>query len=101
MQRVTVIAADDLTAAYPQRTAVRVHLVTNDGYRFDCEQSDFEGSPTNPMSWARVVEKSEGLLHFACISCNIIWALSRTTHQYTKVSHHAQDAHRYAAQLAA
>lgn len=57
MRRVAVVASDDLSAAYPQRTAVRVHLVTVDGHRFDGEQSDFEGSPTNPMSWDRVVEK--------------------------------------------
>jgi len=57
MQRVTVRAADDLTAAYPQRTAVRVHLGTSDGRRFDREQDDFEGSPTRPFTWDRVVEK--------------------------------------------
>ncbi len=57
MQRVTVRAADDLTAAYPQRTAVRIHLSTRDGRSFDREQDDFEGSPTRPLSWDRVVEK--------------------------------------------
>lgn len=57
LQRVTVIAADDLTAAYPERTSTRVHIETHDGRNFDREQSDFEGSPTRPMSWNRVVDK--------------------------------------------
>jgi 2-methylcitrate dehydratase len=55
--RVEVRAALDLTAAYPQRTSARVHVVLRDGCTFDREQSDFEGSPTRPMSWERVVAK--------------------------------------------
>jgi 2-methylcitrate dehydratase PrpD len=49
--------AADLTAAYPQRTSARVHVALHDGREFDREQSDFEGSPTRPMSWERVVDK--------------------------------------------
>ncbi len=57
LQRVTVTPADDLTAAYPERTSTRVHITLHDGRTFDREQSDFEGSPTRPMSWERVVDK--------------------------------------------
>jgi len=57
LARVDVKAAPDLTEAYPERTAARVHVVLNSGLEFDREQSDFEGSPTQPMSWERVVEK--------------------------------------------
>jgi 2-methylcitrate dehydratase len=55
--RVDVTAAPDLTDAYPARTSVRVHVRLRDGRTFSREQSDFEGSPTKPMSWDRVVEK--------------------------------------------
>jgi 2-methylcitrate dehydratase len=55
--RVHVEAAADLTAAYPQRTAARVHIALHDGRELHREQSDFEGSPTRPMSWDRVVQK--------------------------------------------
>jgi 2-methylcitrate dehydratase len=57
LSRVKVIAADDLTAAYPERTSARVYVILSDGRQFVREQSDFEGSPTRPMSWDRVVEK--------------------------------------------
>jgi 2-methylcitrate dehydratase len=57
LRRVTVTPADDLTAAYPERTATRVRVTLNDGRRFEREQSDFEGSPTQPMTWQRVVDK--------------------------------------------
>jgi len=57
LSRVDVKAAPDLTAAYPERTSARVHITVNDGREFNREQSDFEGSPTRPMSWERVVEK--------------------------------------------
>jgi len=57
LSRVEVRAAPDLTAAYPQRTSARVHVMLHDGRTFDREQSDFEGSPTRPMSWERVVDK--------------------------------------------
>ena len=61
LQRVTVLAADDLTAAYPERTSARVRVTLRDGRSFEREQSDFEGSPTRPMSWQRVVEKFDWL----------------------------------------
>jgi 2-methylcitrate dehydratase len=57
LARVDVTAAADLTAAYPERTSARVCVVLRDGREFRREQSDFEGSPTWPMSWERVVEK--------------------------------------------
>lgn len=61
LSRVDVKPAPDLTAAYPERTAARVHVVTRDGRTLSREQSDFEGSPTRPMSWDRVVEKFDWL----------------------------------------
>lgn len=57
LSRVEVRPAADLTADYPERTAARVHVITNDGRQFSREQSDYEGSPTRPMSWERVVDK--------------------------------------------
>jgi 2-methylcitrate dehydratase len=57
LARVNVSAAADLTEAYPERTQARVRIALNDGREFNREQSDFEGSPTRPMSWERVVEK--------------------------------------------
>ncbi|MDT7738856.1 MAG: 2-methylcitrate dehydratase [Mycobacterium sp.] len=57
LARVDVQAASDLTEAYPERNQARVHIVLKDGRDFHREQSDFEGSPTRPMSWDRVVEK--------------------------------------------
>ncbi len=57
LARVDVKPAADLTADYPHRTATRVHVVTCDGREFDREQSDYEGSPTRPMSWERVADK--------------------------------------------
>ncbi|HEY1838786.1 MAG TPA: MmgE/PrpD family protein [Mycobacterium sp.] len=57
LARVDVEAAPDLTQAYPEHTQARVHITLKDGRDFHREQSDFEGSPTRPMSWDRVVEK--------------------------------------------
>jgi 2-methylcitrate dehydratase len=64
--RVDVRPAADLSADYPQRTAVRVHVVTRDGREFHREQSDYEGSPTRPMSWERVIEKFHWLAEPFC-----------------------------------
>ena len=66
MGRVEVVAADDLTAAYPERTSVRVRIATRTGGEFDREQADFEGSPTHPMSWDRVVDKFHWLAEPFC-----------------------------------
>jgi len=66
LARVNVNPAADLTADYPQRTAARVHVVTRDGREFSREESDYEGSPTRPMSWERVVEKFHWLAEPFC-----------------------------------
>jgi 2-methylcitrate dehydratase len=66
LARVDVISAADLTADYPRRTAARVHVVTRDGRELDREQSDYEGSPTRPMSLERVVEKFHWLAEPFC-----------------------------------
>ena len=34
-----------------------MHITLKDGREIHREQTDFEGSPTRPMSWDRVVEK--------------------------------------------
>lgn len=66
LTRVVVEPAADLTAAYPGRTAARVQIVTRDGRRFGHEQSDYEGSPTRPLSWGRVVDKFHWLAEPFC-----------------------------------
>jgi 2-methylcitrate dehydratase len=57
LARVDVNAAADLTEAYPERTEARVRIRLNDGRELHRAQADFEGSPTRPMSWDRVVQK--------------------------------------------
>ncbi len=66
LARVDIKPAADLTADYPQRTATRVHVVTHDGREFDREQTDYEGSPTRPMPWERVVDKFHWLAEPFC-----------------------------------
>jgi 2-methylcitrate dehydratase PrpD len=66
LSRVDVEPAADLTAGYPQRTAARVQVVTRDGREFSREESDYEGSPTRPLSWERVVEKFHWLAEPFC-----------------------------------
>nr|WP_231986321.1 MmgE/PrpD family protein [Mycobacterium sp. E2479] len=80
LSRVEVDVADDLTADYPQRTAARVHVITTDGRRFSREQSDYEGSPTRPMSWERVVDKFGWLAEPFCdeaLGDDIVAAVAR------------------------
>ncbi|MBW0019439.1 MAG: MmgE/PrpD family protein [Mycobacterium sp.] len=66
LARVEVEPDAVLTADYPHRTAARVHVATRDGREFSCEESDYEGSPTRPMSWDRVVEKFHWLAEPFC-----------------------------------
>ena len=66
MTQVRVTAADDLTAAYPERTSVRLHVTTRAGATLHREQDDFEGSPTRPMSWDRVTDKFHWLAEPFC-----------------------------------
>jgi 2-methylcitrate dehydratase len=61
LTRVDVQPAVDLTEAYPDRTQARVYVDLKDGRELFREQSDFEGSPTRPMSWDRVVQKLDWL----------------------------------------
>jgi len=80
LARVDVEPADDLTADYPQRTAARVHVFTRDGREFSREESDYEGSPTRPMSWDRVVEKFDWLAEPFCdhvLRADIVAAVER------------------------
>ena len=66
LARVDVEPAADLTAGYPDRTAVRVHIITHDGRGISREQDDYVGSPTLPMSWHRVVDKFDWLAEPFC-----------------------------------
>ena len=80
LARVDVSAADDLTADYPERTAIRVHVTTSDGREFEREESDYEGSPTRPMSWDRVVDKFGWLAEPFCdeaLRADIVAAVAR------------------------
>ncbi|MCV7163999.1 MmgE/PrpD family protein [Mycobacterium stomatepiae] len=80
LARVDVVAAADLTADYPQRTATRVHVQTCDGREFNREESDYEGSPTRPMTWDRVVDKFGWLAEPFCddaLCTDIVTAVDR------------------------
>lgn len=66
LTRVEVMPADDLTADYPRRTSARVHVTTREGREFSREEGDYEGSPTRPMSWERVVDKFDWLAEPFC-----------------------------------
>nr|WP_240563044.1 MmgE/PrpD family protein [Mycobacterium sp. IS-1264] len=80
LSRVEVKPAADLTADYPRRTATRVHVVTRDGREFSREESDYEGSPTRPMSWDRVVDKFHWLAEPFCdeaLRADIVNAVGR------------------------
>lgn len=80
LSRVEVKPAADLTADYPRRTATRVHVVTRDGREFSREESDYEGSPTRPMSWDRVVDKFHWLAEPFCdaaLRADIVNAVER------------------------
>jgi 2-methylcitrate dehydratase len=80
LTRVHVEPASDLTADYPRRTAARVHVITRDGREFSREQADYEGSPTRPMSWERVVEKFAWLAEPFCdaaLRADIVAAVDR------------------------
>ncbi len=57
LQRVEVYPDDAFTRGYPRTTPVRVTVTTKRGRELIREQSDFEGAPTRPLSWDRVVEK--------------------------------------------
>ncbi|WP_167104241.1 MmgE/PrpD family protein [Mycobacterium sp. DL592] len=57
LSRVTVRADAALTARYPSHTPVRVTITLRDGHRITRDQDDFEGAPSHPMTWDRVIEK--------------------------------------------
>lgn len=78
--RVDVRPAAELTAEYPRRTAVRVQVTTRDGRELTCRQTDYEGSPTRPLSWDRVVDKFHWLTEPFChqgLRADIIAAVGR------------------------
>ncbi|MCV7101826.1 MmgE/PrpD family protein [Mycobacterium palustre] len=80
LARVHVEPAADLTADYPRRTAARVRVITRDGREFSREQADYEGSPTTPLSWERVVDKFDWLAEPFCdaaLRADIVAAVAR------------------------
>ncbi len=62
LQNVTVKPCDEFTRRYPQKLGCRITIKLQDGRTFAREQTDFEGSATQPFSWERVVEK----FHWLC-----------------------------------
>jgi len=66
LARVDVKPAADLTAGYPRRTAARVRVAMRDGREFSRAESEYEGSPTRPLSWDRVVQKFHWLAEPCC-----------------------------------
>ena len=61
MRKVEVEPKLTFTWRDPQEQPTRVTIMLEDGRKLVCEQSDFEGFPTRPMSWERVVEKFDRL----------------------------------------
>lgn len=57
LRRITVHPDDQLTAAYPRATPVRIDLWLRDGQHLSRAQDDFHGAATRPFDWARTVEK--------------------------------------------
>jgi len=57
LQNVEIRPDAQFTQRYPKQMGVRITIILHDGRQFQREQKDFEGSTTNPLSWARVVEK--------------------------------------------
>lgn len=80
LARVDVRPAADLTAGYPGRTAARVCVGMRDGREFSREEAEYEGSPTRPLSWDRVIEKFHWLAEPFCddeLGTDIIAAIDR------------------------
>ena len=61
LSRVDVKPAPDLTAAYPERTSARVHVILHDGRTSVTRTIRFRRLADAPMSWDRVVEKFDWL----------------------------------------
>ena len=57
LRRVEVRPDAALTARYPDHTPVRITITLRDGREISREQEDFEGSPSRPLTWERVVDK--------------------------------------------
>lgn len=57
LRRVEVRPDAALTARYPDHTPVRITIRLRDGREISREQEDFEGAPSLPLTWERVVEK--------------------------------------------
>lgn len=62
MRRVEVEPKLAFTWRDPQQQPTRVTVVLKDGRTLVREQRDFEGFPTRPMTWDRVVEKFDRLV---------------------------------------
>lgn len=57
LRLVDIKPSDEFTERYPEKLGVRITIRLRDGRVLTREQSDFEGSVTQPLSWDRVVEK--------------------------------------------
>jgi 2-methylcitrate dehydratase len=61
LREVTVRRSDEYSRRFPDEMPCRVAVTLRDGRRLVVEKRDFEGFPTRPMPWGRVVDKFEGL----------------------------------------
>ena len=61
LRRVVVRESPELSARFPREHACRLRLVMRDGAVREREKHDYEGFPTRPMPWERVVAKFHAL----------------------------------------
>jgi 2-methylcitrate dehydratase len=61
LARVDVRSDEQFTARYPRELSARITIHTKDQRILMKEQVGYEGGLTNPMSWARTVEKFQWL----------------------------------------
>jgi 2-methylcitrate dehydratase len=57
LQHVTIMPASEFTEKYPAHLGVRISIALRNGQTLRRQQTDFEGSVTQPFTWERVVEK--------------------------------------------
>jgi 2-methylcitrate dehydratase PrpD len=57
LSRVEIRPDAELSRGYPGTTPVRVHIHLRGGRHVTREQTDYEGAPTRPLTWDRVVRK--------------------------------------------
>jgi 2-methylcitrate dehydratase PrpD len=61
MKRISCVSDPELDRLYPKQWPASVEIVTRDGKRFIARVDYPRGDPENPLSWAEVIQKFEGL----------------------------------------